>query len=254
MLAFKEKGNGYPVVLLHAFPLDSEMWFPQMPLANEKFRFLCLDLPSFGESAPLDENSLENIAKKVLQTLDSLKIEKAAIGGLSMGGYVTFNLYRIAPERFFAVLLFDTSPLADTEEKRNSRFELINEVEQKGSFALIEKMLPNLISEHTKNENQSLVEWLKEKFSKTNPKGVVKALEAMAHRKDHSYMLKDISVPTLLIFGEHDNVTNLEIAEKMRSEIPNAELHKIPKAGHYSNLENPEAFNSALKNFLENSL
>ncbi len=254
MLFFEEKGRGYPVVLLHAFPLDSEMWSPQMSLASRNFRFVCPDLPGFGKSALLDENSLESMAQEVLQILNFLQIEKAAIGGLSMGGYLTFNLYRIAPERFSAILLFDTSPLADTEEKRNLRFELIREVKQNGSTALVEKMLPNLISEYTKNKNQFLVEWLKEKFSKANLEGVVRALEAMAYRKDHSYMLKNISLPTLLIFGEHDNVTNLEIAEKMHSEIPNAELHKIPEAGHYSSLENPKAFNSVLKAFLESLL
>ncbi|MCS6874584.1 MAG: alpha/beta hydrolase [Pyrinomonadaceae bacterium] len=250
-LAFKQYGNGHPVVLLHAFPLDNQMWQPQIELASEKLCLILPDLPGFGETelSP-EEISIESIAYEVLELLKHLNIKKASIGGLSMGGYVTFNLYRIAPELFHSILLFDTSPFADTDEKRNARIELIKQIKTKGVLALVENMLPNLISENTKQKNPVLVSWLKEKFLQTKVTTIEKTLLALANRKDHSYLLKEIKVPTLLIFGEHDSVTNLEIANKLYHLIPNSKLFKIPEAGHYSNLENPIAFNSALKEFL----
>jgi len=255
MLWFRETGAGYPVVLLHAFPLDSEMWLPQVRLGNSRFRFICPDLPGFGKNKHSENiTSIEQMAHEVLDLLNQLRIDKAVIGGLSMGGYVTFNLYRLAPEKFSAILLFDTSPLPDNDERRKMRFELIDEINQRGTVVLIEKMLPNLISESTKLNNPPLVEWLKNKFAAANSNGVIVALKAMANRGDHFYLLREIDKPALLLFGEFDKVTNLEIAEKMSSEIPNSKLFKIPDAGHYSNLENPHAFNHYLLSFLEEIL
>jgi 3-oxoadipate enol-lactonase len=191
------------------------------------------------------------LAKDVAELLETLKIERAIIGGLSMGGYVAFNLYRLFPEKFAGLLLFDTNSAADSEEKRESRFDLIDEIEKSGAQALIEGMLPNLICDWTKENNADLVEKLKAMFAETNPQAAIAALRGMAERRDHTDLLKKINVPTLLIFGEHDKIINLEIAEKMKSEIPGAALTKIKNAGHYSNLEQPEAFNDALVSFVK---
>jgi pimeloyl-ACP methyl ester carboxylesterase len=250
---FQESGSGKPVILLHAFPLSRKMWQPQIEALNAAgFHVILPDLRGFGENHNFaDINSMEDSAKDVCELMDNLKIERAIIGGLSMGGYVTFNFYRLFPEKFAGLLLFDTSSLADTEEKRESRFDLIDEIEKSGSQALINGMLPNLICDWTKENNPALVEKLKTMFAETNPQAAIAALRGMAERKDHSDILKNINVPTLLIFGEHDKVTNLEIAEKMKAEIPDAALTTIKNAGHYSNLEQPEAFNDALVSFVK---
>lgn len=252
-IPFQESGSGNPVILLHAFPLSRKMWQPQIEaLSAAGFRVILPDLRGFGENHNFaDINTMEDSAKDVCELLENLKIERAIIGGLSMGGYVAFNFYRLFPEKFAALLLFDTSSAADTAEKRESRFDLIDEIEKSGAQALIDGMLPNLISDWTKENNPDLVAKLKTMFAETNPQAAVAALRGMAERQDHSDILKDINVPTLLIFGEHDKITNLEIAEKMKSEIPNAALTKIKNAGHYSNLEQPEAFNDALVSFIK---
>lgn len=250
---FQESGSGNPVILLHAFPLSRKMWQPQIEaLEAAGFHVILPDLRGFGENHNFsDINTMEDLAKDVCELMENLKIERAIIGGLSMGGYVTFNFYRLFPEKFAGLLLFDTSSTADTEEKRESRFDLIDEIEKSGAQALINGMLPNLISEWTKENNRDLVEKLKTMFAETNPQAAIAALRGMAERQDHSNILKNINVPTLLIFGEHDKVTNLEIAEKMKAEIPGAALTKIRNAGHYSNLEQPAAFNDALVSFVK---
>ncbi|HEX9962019.1 MAG TPA: alpha/beta fold hydrolase [Pyrinomonadaceae bacterium] len=252
-IPFQESGSGKSVVLLHAFPLSRKMWQPQIEALNAAgFHVLLPDLRGFGENHNFaDINTMEDLAKDVAELLDTLKIERAIIGGLSMGGYVTFNLYRLFPEKFAGLLLFDTNSAADSEEKRESRFDLIDEIEKSGAQALIERMLPNLICDWTKENNGDLVEKLKAMFAETNPRAAIAALRGIAERRDHTNLLKSINVPALLIFGEHDNVTNLEIAEKMKSEIPGAALTKIKNAGHYSNLEQPEAFNDALVSFVK---
>jgi pimeloyl-ACP methyl ester carboxylesterase len=249
----ESRRGGKPVVLLHAFPLSRKMWQPQTDaLAAAGFHVILPDLRGFGENHNFaDINTMEDLAKDVAELLETLKIERAVIGGLSMGGYVTFNFYRLFPEKFAGLVLFDTNASADSEEKRQSRFDLIDEIEKSGSQALIEGMLPNLICDWTKENNADLVERLRMTFAAVNPQAAIAALRGMAERRDHTSLLKDIRVPTLLIFGEHDKIANPEIAEKMKSEIPGAALTVITNAGHYSNLEQPEAFNDALVSFLK---
>ena len=229
------------------------MWQSQTEaLAAAGCHVITPDLRGFGENTNFaDINTMEDMAKDVAELMDTLKIERAIIGGLSMGGYVTFNFYRLFPEKFAALLLFDTNPAADSEEKRQSRFDLIDAIEKTGAQALIDGMLPNLISDSTKENNADLVEKLKATFAAVNPQAAIAALRGMAERQDHTNLLKDVRVPALLIFGEHDKITNLEIAEKMKSEIPGAALTRIKHAGHYSNLEQPESFNAALVSFVK---
>jgi len=209
-------------------------------------------LRGFGESNNFaDINLMEDMAADVAGLLENLAIEQAIIGGLSMGGYVAFNLFRLNPEKFKALILCDTTRTADSEEKRRNRYQLIEKIEEKGSPALIENMLPNLIGEFTKHNNENLISDLKQKFAETNPQAAIAALRGMAERKDHSDILSEIKIPTVLIFGEDDAVTNLETAKMMNKQIPFSSLSIIKKAGHYSNLEQPELFNAALTNFLK---
>ncbi|GIU81135.1 MAG: alpha/beta fold hydrolase [Acidobacteria bacterium] len=253
MLYFEKLGTDSKnvCVFLHAFPLDREMWQPQVEALKEKMQVILIDLPGFGKSLPIKNLSMEFMASEVIRTLDSLKIEKAIFVGLSMGGYVIFNLYRLFPQRVSAMVLCDTTPASDSEERKSMRFELIEQIKSQGVEVLAQQMLPNLVSKHTALNNTLLMEWLRQKFLNVNPEAAVSALKAMADRKDHTEWISNINVPTLLIFGEEDKVTNIEMAEKMNSVIANSSLVRIANAGHYSNLENPEGFNSALIGFIE---
>ena len=250
-IGYKDIGNGKPVVLIHAFPLSGEMWKTQAELlVNNGFRVILPDLPGFGDNTDLSKgHSIEEMAIQISELLDSLNIENPILGGLSMGGYVLFDLIRIAPERFSALIFCDTTYLADTHEKRSSRFELIGKIENQGATALIENMLPNLISDETKQSNPRLVAMLVDFFSNVNPAAAINALRSMAARRDSSDIIDRISVPTLLIFGEFDKITNLENARNMDQLIKGSELVIINKAGHYSNLEQPAQFNEALLSF-----
>lgn len=252
-IAFEEHGVGFPVVLLHAFPLSRKMWSPQIEaITAENFRLILPDLRGFGETTNFaDINSLEDMAKDVAELLDNLQIDQAIIGGLSMGGYVAFNLFRLNPERCSALVLCDTNCSADTEEKRESRYQLIEKIEEKGSPALIDKMLPNLIGEFTKQNNEDLVADLTRTFMETNPQAAIAALRGMAERRDNTEILSEIKVPTILIFGEDDSITDVNTAQKMNEQITFSNLSIIKNAGHYSNLEQPELFNSTLTKFLK---
>jgi len=248
---FTQIGDGNPLVLIHGFPLSSEMWREQAELLAENgFRVILHDLPGFGGNTSIEQRfSLAEMAAQIDETLDSLRIEKAIIGGLSMGGYVLFEFFRRAPEKFSALILCDTTHLADTDEKRASRYDLISKIEAQGAEALFENMLPNLISDQTKQNNPSLAAELREIFLNVNPDSAVNALQSMAERRDSSDLLEQIDAPTLLIFGEFDKVTNLDNARQLNREIKHSELSIINDAGHYANLEQPAQFNRALLDF-----
>ncbi|MCA1625365.1 MAG: alpha/beta hydrolase [Acidobacteria bacterium] len=251
-LTFEEHGTGKPIVLLHAFPLSRKMWQPQIKaLITKNCRVILPDLRGFGESHNFsDINSMEDMAKDVAELLEALKIERAIIGGLSMGGYVLFELFKLFPEKFAALILCDTSFAADSDDKRKARFDLIEKIEKSGAQILIEAMLPDLTSNNTKTNNQVLMIELEKSFAEVNAKAAVAALRGMAQRKDNSNVLDSVSLPTILIFGKEDKIINLSVAEKMHQKILNSNLVLIEDAGHYSNLEQPEQFNTALTQFI----
>jgi len=252
-IEFEERGEGKPVVLLHAFPLSREMWNAQVEaLEAEGCRVIVPDLRGFGESHNFsDINTMEDMAQDIFEILETLKIERAIICGLSMGGYITVNFLKKFPEKIAALILCDTNANGDTEDAREARFNLIEKIETEGAQALIDEMLPKLICENTKANKKELVAEIEQMFNKVNPQAAVAALRGLAARRDNTDLLDKISVPTLLIFGEEDKVTHLEAAEKMADAIPDAKLVKIENAGHYSNLEQPEAFNQALIDFIK---
>lgn len=245
-LNFQKHGQGKPIFLLHGFPLDSKMWEENiLNLIAKNFQVILPDL-EFED----DNDSLSNTAEALASLLSSLKIDKAIIGGLSMGGYVCFNLYRLHPELFAGLILCDTDSSSDSIEKRNFRFDLIDKISQRGNQAVVDSMLNNLFSNDTKINRPSIVNKVKSWMLQSNVSNNISALKAMADRMDHDHILDTINIPTKIIFGAEDKITNLEIAEKLRRKIKNSELSIIPNAGHFSNLEQFALFNECLFDFV----
>ncbi|HUF05073.1 MAG TPA: alpha/beta fold hydrolase [Aridibacter sp.] len=252
-LSFREYGSGFPVVMLHAFPLDGRMWESNAAsLAEEGYRVIVPDLTGFGrsEGGPTTVG-MEYMAREVSETVASLGIPKAVFCGLSMGGYVLLRLYDIFPLSFKALILCDTSARADSDEKREAREQMIETVESEGPGVLVESMLPDLVSKKTLDGNEQLMSDLAEIVLEQPSDSVCSALRGMAARPDSGPLLKEISIPTLLMFGEDDSVTGLDAANELLEGIPDARLETIEGAGHYSNLEAPEEFDNHLISFLK---
>lgn len=250
---YEEHGAGIPVVLLHAFPLSRKMWAGNMDaLTSAGARVITPDLRGFGENESFaDINLMDDMARDVSELLEKLKVERAIIGGLSMGGYVTMALFKQIPEKFAAIMLFDTTAAADSEEKRQNRFDLIEAINENGPRALVENMLPNLTGEYTKANNIELVRNLEQRLTSTNQQAAIAALRGMAERPDSSGVLKGVGVPACLVFGEQDKITNLEAAANLKEAIKGSELTVLKNSGHLSNLEQPEQFNSAVAKFIQ---
>lgn len=248
---YQERGGGPTLALLHAFPLSSEMWEPQLAQLSDCCRIVAMDMRGFGRT-PLGEApyALEDLARDLASLLDRLGIERCVLGGLSMGGYVAFAFERLFGDRLLGLILADTRSGADAPAARERRYQTIAQVEAHGTQDLGRSMPQSLLGATTHAEQPELVARVSAWIQATDPGAVVAAQRAMAERPDATDRLEAIRVPVLAIVGEEDVLSPPEEARAMVARLPNARLARIPRAGHLSNLENPGAFNQAVRDFM----
>lgn len=252
-MAFTDQGAGPVVVLLHGFPLNRAMWAEQVKALSASYRVIAPDLRGHGESpAPNGVYTMESMADDVVELLDELGInEPVALGGLSMGGYVTLALVLKYPERIRAVMLLDTRCTADAPQAAADREKFAQTVLDDGHpTAAVEAIVPKLFARATIEKNPGLVGMLEERMEKTPAAGVAGALRGMAIRPDQTGRLGEIKAPTLVIVGEHDAITPPDGARAMADALPASRYVLIPDAGHLTPCENPAAVNEALLAFL----
>src|SRR5262249_18283420 len=147
------------LVLIHGFPLSARMWEPQHSLAELGWRLIIPHLRGFDDGpAGRSATSMDDYAGDVIDLLDSLHVQQAVIGGLSMGGYVTFALLRNAGSYFQGLVIADSKSQADTPEGVQARQRMRTLVADKGPGAVADEMLPRLLGESTRKQHPELVE------------------------------------------------------------------------------------------------
>lgn len=251
-LAYDDSGTGTPVLLIHGFPLSRRMWHPQrMALTAAGYRVITPDLRGFGESdAPDDSYSMALFADDLAALLDHLGIERAIVGGMSMGGYVLLNLLERYPERLKAACFIVTRSGADDETARQRRLDLARDVFKFGPpliAAVFEKVL---FAAGTAQERPKLVAEVYRWMTDNDTRGLVGGLLAMSERKDYTPLLGSFRLPALVIGAEEDQAAPIENARILAAGLPQHKLCIIPEAGHLANLERPKAFNNCLLDFL----
>lgn len=251
-MAFQEAGTGAALILLHGYPFNSSMWIEQVEALRASVRVITPDLRGLGRSTlSSGPVTMEEMAKDTAELMDQLEIERAIVGGLSMGGYVALAFSRLFPERVRALILADTRAQADTEEGRRTREEQALKALTEGMNPIADAMLPKLLSQATLSKQPEIAARVRGMMTSTNPAGAAAAQRAMAVRQDHTDFIRQIAAPTLIIVGREDPITPLKDAELMHERIPDARLRVIEGAAHVSNIERPEEFNQAVKEFLD---
>lgn len=247
-LAYREAGEGLPLLLVHAFPLSGAMWQPQLDGLAPHMRVIAPDLRGFGDS-PLGQPpaTLEQYADDLAALLDGLGIAQTALGGLSMGGYIAFAFLRKYRERVTALVLADTRAGPDSEEARQGRQRNAELAEREGAAPIAAQMLPKLLAPSAAPELRAQVEAL---IQANHGPGIAAALRCMAARPDSSLLLPTIDVPTLVLVGTEDTLTPPEEARAIQASVASSTLVEIPGAAHLANLEAPEPFNAALRTLL----
>lgn len=248
-------GTGLPVVLLHAFPLSSAMWLAQREGLARACRVITPDLRGFGGSRlGDDEPSLDLMADDVARVLDAEGVERAVIGGLSMGGYVTMAFCRRHPDRVLGVILAATKASPDTDAARGNRERVAREVLADGSDVLVREVLPGLTGPTTRQRRAMVSGRVKGLVQSAPPQAVAWAQRAMAGRPDSFDTLAGLKVPALVLAGEEDELAPPSDARAMAEAVPEGRLEVIPEAGHLIAVEQPEAFNEAVARFLSTEL
>ena len=253
LLAYQDSCAGLTLLLLHGFPLNSNLWEPQMDDLRDVARVLAPDLRGHGLSDQGEEPySVQLMADDCLGLLQAVGVqEPVVLCGHSMGGYVAFDFYRRYPEWIAALILVATRAAPDSPEGREDRDRMAQHARKEGVPAIADDMLPKLLAPENYENDHELVAYVRDMVESTSLNGLVGALQAMKERADSRPLLAEIDVPVLIISGEEDQLIPVSEAEEMRDALPNAELVLIPGAGHLPNLEQPLEFNELLWDFLE---
>jgi pimeloyl-ACP methyl ester carboxylesterase len=248
-LGVEVRGDGPPILLVHGFPFDRTMWRHQFA-ALTRWKRIAPDLRGAGASsaAAADGASVRRYADDLVAILDALGIESAAVCGLSLGGYVTFEVLRRHADRVSAVLLVDTKAEPDAPAAKRDRDELAALTERDGPEALVSRLLPKLLAPETQSE---VAEQVREMARRWSVPGLVGALQALRDRPDSTDTLRQIRVPTLVLAGSEDQIAPPAGARAMAGLIPNAQFHVVPAAGHLAPLEQPLATSRLIADFLE---
>lgn len=242
-----------PLVLMHAFPLSSQMWQPLRSVLPGDFELITPDFRGAG-SVPLgaDPPSLDLLADDVAALLDSHGIGRAIVGGLSMGGYVTMAFLRRHAARVAGVVLADTKAEADTAPARTNRERIAEIAEEEGnSRVFVDEVLPTLLGPTTRGSRPDVVESVRSMVSATLPAAGAWWERAMAGRPDSFDTLRAVTVPSVVIVGAEDELATPAQAEAMAQALPDARLALLPAAGHLSAVETPEAFGFALLSLID---
>jgi len=244
--------NAPVIIFIHGFPFSKEMWNRQLDKLGESFRVIAYDVRGHGNSYfGTDDFSIELFAKDLLSLMDVLEIEKTALCGLSMGGYIALKAMENHPHRFNSLILCDTSCKADSPEAKGKRMKAIEGIWESGIEKFADDSIKNFFAPESFITKKDVIAEVREMMIGTTEKSVIKTLLALSKRKETCSTLWKIKVPVLILVGEDDKITPPEAAQFMQNEINGSVMSVIENAGHLSNLENPEQFNEQLIKFLK---
>src|ERR1043166_1885097 len=231
-LAYERRGSGTPLVLIHGYPLDHHLWDEVVPLLEDTFDIIIPDLRGFGESRTVDSfYTMEDYASVIVGLLNHLGIQKTAIAGHSMGGYVALAFARLFPERVRGLALVSSQAAADAEDRKQGRYKSAAEVAGKGIGSVVEAMTPKFTS------NQELQTFARESMERQQSAAYIGALKAMAERIDSTPFLSSFHFPVVLIHGDSDQLIPLDRAREVKAALPQAYFVEISGAGHMPMME-----------------
>ena len=234
------------LLLIHAFPLDARMWEPQLDALGPRLPLVAPHLPGFGGTEGPEVLSMAAAAERCTHALDEAGVDTAVVCGLSMGGYVAFELWRTARARVAALVLANTRAEPDLPEGAAARRALAERLRTEGHAFIVDEPPPLLAEDAAVDLRERVKAWIAEQ----SPHAIAAAALGMAERPDSVPDLATIDVPTLVLTGTADRLIQPDVTAAIAERVPRAELLRIEGAGHLSNLEAPEAFDAALEGVL----
>ena len=248
-----EQGTGPAILFVHGFPLDHTMWEGQFDEFAATHRVIAPDLRGFGQSDVSEETvSMEQFADDLYALLQAMNVATPIVlCGLSMGGYIAWEFVRKYPEALQGLILCDTKATADTAEGVTNREKMAKLVLRHGPESISDAMLPSLICKATFQERPELPQKIKTFIERTEVAGIVAALRGMAQRPDSTDLLPQIDCPCLVLVGEDDQLSPVDVMRSIADALPDADFAVIEDAGHMAPLENASATNAVIRRFLQ---
>ena len=241
-----------PVMLVHGFGEDGDVWNKQIESLKNKYHLIVPDLPGSGRSEMINDMSMEGMAEVLHSIIHEENIDKCTVIGHSMGGYITLALVESYWNHVNAFGLFHSSAFADTEEKKQTRKKGIEFAKQHGAFEFLKTATPNLFSPDSKSEIPNSINEFINSLANFSIDALVSYYEAMMKRPDRTDILKKTENPVLFIAGEHDNAVPLNDILKQCHLPEKSYIHILKKSGHMGMMEEPENANRILQDFLDN--
>lgn len=248
---YDDKGKGMPIVLLHAFPLNSRMYQAQAADLSSRFRVITPDFRGFGQSTNEAAFTVPSLADDIHKLLTKLDALPCILGGVSMGGYVAMNFAAKFGSDLRGLILCDTKDAGDGPEQKENRNRMIDVARTKGSAAVADLMQPKMFSADTTEHRPDLVKALRAMMESTSAQTIAFALAALRDRPDMTELLPTFKMPTLIIVGEQDGLTPVNVAEAMHKRIKGSELKIIPATAHLPPMEQATLVNRAIRQFAE---
>ena len=240
-LAYARHGKGTPLVLIHGYPLDHQIWDEVIPLLEDKFDLIIPDLRGFGESKTVDTPyTMDDLASDIAGLLDHLGIEKTAIAGHSMGGYVALAFARLFPDRVTGLGLIASQTLADPPDRKEGRYKSAADVTTNGIGGVVDTMTPKFTSD------ERLQGFARKVMERQQPGAYIGALKAMAERQDSTPLLALMQHPVVVVHGYADALIPIERAREVKDAVIHAHLVELRGVGHLPMLEAEEESARAL--------
>ena len=250
-LEVEDHGEGVPVVLLHGFPLSSEVWTPIRTAVEQAARLITPDLRGFGSSdKPEFGYTMDELADDVIRLADRLELSHFIVGGHSMGGYVALRLAAAHHGRLAGLILVDTRASAETPQGKARRDAAIERIRRGEAVAFLDEFFPNIVGESTLERAPRLAAELRSLAAGVPDHVLIGCLAGMRDRADSSDVLSRLDVPALVITGEEDLLAPPEVAANMAAGLRRARLAVIPFSGHTPSVERPIPTAEAILAFL----
>lgn len=242
-LAYTRRGKGgKPLVLLHGFPLDHHLWDQAADHLEGTFDLILPDLRGFGGSTTVDTPyTMDDLASDIAGLLDQLGVEKAAIAGHSMGGYVALAFARLFPGRVSGLGLISSQVLADPPDRKEGRYKTAADVAEKGIGGVVDAMTTKFTS------NPELQSFARKNMEGQSPAAFIGALKAMAERQDSTPLLASMKYPVLVLHGDADELIPVDRAREVRDAVPQARYVELKGVGHIPMMEAVDETVEALK-------
>jgi len=246
------KKENRPLVFIHGFPFDYQLWEDQIKELKKDYYCICFDIRGLGKSDACDiQYTFEKYADDLIEIVKSLELKQPVLCGMSMGGYIILRSIEKEPNLFGGIILINTKSEADNNFVKLKRGEGIDKINSEGLKKFNREFITPLFLKKTVKNNLKLVNKVINRANKANPTGVKAALLAMAGRTDTTEILPKIKIPVLVLCGKQDKLTPPEVMEPMAKKISDALFFTIPAAAHMAPVENSDFVNKKIESFMK---